>query len=648
LRTEAITRRRAALAFGAVVLAYVGSAKLGIALSVAHGVVTPVWAPTGIALAALVLLGRRFWPAVAIGALLANATSGASLLAAAGISVGNTLEAVVGATLLVRVGFRPALDRIRDVLALVLLGAVVSTTISATNGVTILWLAGDIAGSAYDSDWLLWWVGDAMGALVVAPLIFVWSTRPWRRLGRGRLAEGLFLFALLATVSSIVFLAGHWRYPHLIFPLLIWAALRFQQLGSVTGNFVTASIAVAGAVNGSVPIGDGSATEIVQILEGLTAAVTVSLLILGAVLAERATAETKLERAAASLAEAQEVAQLGSWEWNIAPNRVTWSDELYRLFGLEPQSIDVTYETFLELVHPDDRERIGKTVGEALRDTRPFTFDHRVVLPSGDVRWLEGRGHVVSDERGSPARVVGTSQDATERHRIAELRDTILSTVSHELRTPLTAIVGFAMTLKDRGTDLSARAEAEIVASLNDQAQKLDRLLGDLLDVDRLRRGLIAPIFRSTDVEELAARVAAPYAADGYAIELRTSPAVAEIDPGKIERVLDNLIGNAVKHTPAGTKVVVRVEPENGSVLIVVEDEGPGVREGDREGIFELFNRGAEGSPVPGTGVGLSVVAQFAELHGGRAWVESLPNGGASFRVVLPAKQKRTEDDPVR
>jgi PAS domain S-box-containing protein len=643
VKTAAITRSRRALALGAVVVAYVGAAKLGIALSVAHGVVTPVWAPTGIALAALLLLGRRFWPAVALGALLANATSGASLAEAAGISVGNTLEALVGATLLVRVGFRPALDRVRDVLALVLLGAAASTTISATNGVTVLRLSGDIQTSAVGSEWLLWWVGDAMGALVVAPLILVWSTRPWRALSLRRLVEGAVLLALLVALSSAVFLGGYWRYPHLIFPLLVWAAMRYQQVGAVTANFVAASVAVAGAVGGTVPIGDGSATEIVQILEGLTAAVAVSLLILGAVLAERSAAEKRLERAAESLAEAQEVARLGSWEWTIGTNQVTWSDELYRLFGLEPQSTEVTYETFLELVHADDREHIARTVADALSRCRPFTLEHRVALPTGEVRWLQGRGDVVVDGRGSPVRLVGTSQDVTERHRIEELRDTILSTVSHELRTPLTSIVGFALTLKERRAELSPPAEAQVIAALSDQAQKLERLLADLLDLDRLRHGSIEPIFRSTDVEQLAARVAAPYAAEGHAVELRTTPVVAEIDAPKIERVIDNLIRNAVKHTPPGTRVVVRVEPDDGRVLIAVDDEGPGIVEHDREGIFELFNRGTGATTGFGSGVGLAVVAQFAELHGGRAWVEPIPTGGASFRVVLPARQPPEE-----
>jgi PAS domain S-box-containing protein len=636
-------RRRTDYALLLVLIAalYYAAGKLGIELSVAHGVITPVWAPTGIALAALILFGRRLWPAVALGALIANATSGASVPEAAAISVGNTLEAVVGATLLLRVGFRPALDRVRDVFALILLGAVASTTISATNGVTTLWISGDVPGSSYDSEWLLWWIGDAMGDLVVAPFLLVWAAAPLRKLSRASMLEALALLGLLVGVSSFVFLAGYWRYPHVLFPLLVWAALRFRQPGAVTASFVVAAIAIGGAVNGTTPLGNGSTTEIVQILEGLLAALSVSLLILGAVLEERGAAKGQLERAHDVLTEAQEVAHIGSWEWNIATNRVTWSDELYRLYGLEPRPGEMSYESYLERVHAHDREMIRETVEQAYAAGTPFAFDHRIVLRDGQTRWLHGRGRVIRDETGAPVRMVGTSQDITERKRLDELRDNILSTVSHELRTPLTTIIGSAMTLKKRGSQLAGETYAQIVANLGEQAGRLERLLADLLDVDRLRHGLMHPSFHTTDVGELVTRVVAGHAGDSSRIVVETEPAVAEIDAPKVERIVENLLVNALKHTPPEAEIRVRTENREDGVLIAVDDRGPGVLEQDREAIFEIFKRGESVSQVPGTGIGLSLVTQFAALHGGRAWVEENAGGGASFRVLLPARPPR-------
>jgi PAS domain S-box-containing protein len=630
--------RRYALLLAGLFGAYVAAAKLGIELSVAHGLITPVWAPTGIALAALVLGGRRLWPAVALGAFVANATSGASVPEAAFIAAGNTLEAVVGRELLFRVGFRPALDRVRDVLALVFFGAILSTTVSATNGVTTLVVSGDVSASDSGSEWLLWWIGDAMGDLVVAPLLLVWAATPLPRLGRTRALEALALTGLVAGVSSFVFLAGYWRYPHLLFPVLVWATLRFGQRGAVTSSFIVAAIAVTGAVNGTTPLGDGSATEIVQILEALLAGVTVSLLILGAVLSEREAAKDEVDRAHAGLAEAQRVARIGSWEWDVRADRVTWSDELYRLWGLEPQSVDVTYEWYLDSIHPEDRELAKRTIEQAYTDGSPFSFDHRVSLPDGRVAWIHSSGRVIIDESGAPVRMLGTAQDITERKRVDELRDSILSTVSHELRTPLTSIIGFSLTLKEKADQLKEKTRTEIVDNLAEQAHKLDRLISDLLDIDRLRRGFVRPSFRPTDVGRLVEQVVAGYTSYARQLEVQAEPAVAEVDAPKVERIVDNLLANAVNHTPPGTEVRIRVQSFDGGVLIVVDDQGPGVAEEQREAIFEIFNRGGQ-ARVPGTGVGLSLVAQFTALHRGRVWVEENPDGGASFQVFLPARQ---------
>ena len=275
---------------------------------------------------------------------------------------------------------------------------------------------------------------------------------------------------MLAGLSSFIFLAGYWRYPHLIFPILIWATLRFRQPGAVTGSFLVTAIAIAGAVDGSIPLADRSDTEIVQILEGLLGGVAVSLLILGAVLEERERAVEQVAEAVAGFNEAQQVAHVGSWDWNIAEDKVSWSDELFRMFGLEPQSQDVTFESYVERVHPDDRDLVRETVARAYAEGEPFLFDQRIVLPDGGVRWTQSRGRVVTDDAGTPVRMVGTAEDVTERKRLDALRDTILTSVSHELRTPLTSILGFSLTLEAREAGLDAGRRREIIAHLVEPA----------------------------------------------------------------------------------------------------------------------------------------------------------------------------------
>ena len=611
--------------FAAVVGVYFGAAKLGLDLSVAHGVITPVWAPTGVALAALVLFGSRLWPAVLLAAFLANATSGASIPVALAISVGNTLEAVVGSALLSRARFRPALDRVRDVLALVVLGAVASTALAATNGVTTLWVAHDLSNS-YGSSWFLWWVGDSMGDLIVAPLLFVLATVTLRRVLR---AEAAALLLLVVGLSCFVFLAGYWRYPHLLFPLYIWATLRFGQLGASSSSFVVAAIAIAGAVDGDTPLAHASGTNVVLILEGLLAGVAISVLLLGAVLAERGRAES-------DLAEAQQLAHLGNWQWEIETDRISWSDELYRLYGLEPSGAPVDYATYIGLVHPEDRAFTQSVVADARASGTPFEFQHRVVLPDGRTRWLHGRGRVVRDGDGNAVRMLGTSQDVTERKQVDELRDTILAAVSHELRTPLTSIVGFALTLKERTLDPGMRAN--LLDTMISQAQKLERMLAELLDLDRLRHGLVRPTFVETDVAQLVRRVVAEHANAGHPIELHADEAVVKVDPARVERIVDNLVANAIRHTPPQTTIDVGVAAVEDGIVIAVDDGGDGVSVHERTAIFEPFRRGEGSTWVAGTGIGLALVAQFAALHGGRAWVEDSPRGGAGFRVFLPTR----------
>jgi PAS domain S-box-containing protein len=612
--------------------AYVAAAKLGIELSVARGVITPVWAPTGIALAGLLLLGRRLWPAVAVGAFVANAISGASFGEAAGISVGNTLEAVVGATLLLRVDLRPTLDRVRDVVSLVVLGAVVSPLIAATNGVGVLRVSGTVHGAA--SNWLLWWIGDGMGALIVTPLVLLLSTRPWREFPQAaRRLEATAVGAAIGGVSAAVFFAGQWRYPHALFPLLIWATLRFRQPGAVIGSFLVTAIAVAGAIHGTLPLGERTTTEVVEILEGLLAAMVVSLFLLGAVLSERT-------RALGGLAEAQRLSHLGSWEWDIARNRIVWSDELYRLYGVERGSSPLTYESYLERIHPEDVQLVRSIVGGAYDQGTPFEMEHRIVLPDGRQRWMHGRGRVVTDDSGAPVLMVGTSQDITERKRVEELRESILSAVSHELRTPLTSIVGFALTLRHHGSQISPKTRSEIIDHLTAEARRLEGLLSDLLDLDRLRHRAGSVSFRNVNLARLVTEVVSDYSSDTRTVSVEVEAVEAEVDAPKVERIVDNLLANAFRHTPSGAEVRVRLVPSDGGALISVDDRGPGVGDDEREAIFEIFHRGSAGiASGRGTGVGLALVAQFAALHGGRAWVEENPGGGASFRVRLPARQ---------
>ena len=207
---------------------------------------------------------------------------------------------------------------------------------------------------------------------------------------------------------------------------------------------------------------------------------------------------------------------------------------------------------------------------------------HRVVLGDGTERTVQGRGRVILDRAGHPVRMVGTAQDITERERVEQVRENILSAVSHELRTPLTAILGFAITLRERWPTLTDEGREEMIGLVATQAARLERLLNDLLDVDRLRHGRLRVEFEHADLAELVRGVVAGRH-DTRTIGVQAESVFASVDPAKFERIVDNLLANAERHTPAGSPIEVSVAPNGTGALLRVDDRGPGVPD-DREG----------------------------------------------------------------
>jgi integral membrane sensor domain MASE1/anti-sigma regulatory factor (Ser/Thr protein kinase) len=280
----------------AVAAAYFATAKVGLELAGTTPSVTAIWPPTGLALAALVLGGRRLWPGVAAGALAANGTTDVPLYTALGIAAGNTLEAVAGASLLAWTGFRPTLERLRDVFGLAVLAGVLSTTISATIGVASLELAGSISGDAL-SAWRVWWLGDMGGALIVAPFLLVAITGwPYRNVP-GRIPEAVTMVVGLIAVGILVF-NGSTPLAYLTFPFFVWGALRFLQLGAATVALVVAALAVAFTSSGDSQFAVSSEDDNLLLAQTFSAVVGFTALILAAVTSQRRRAERSARRVA--------------------------------------------------------------------------------------------------------------------------------------------------------------------------------------------------------------------------------------------------------------------------------------------------------------------------------------------------------------
>jgi len=409
---------------GILTVVYFIAGKLGLVLASLHASASPVWPPAGIALAALLVLGYRAWPAILVGAFLVNVTTAGNVATSLAIASGNTLEAVCGAWLVNRfAGGTTVFDRPQGVFKFAL-AAVVSTIISPAFGVTSLALAGFADWANYGAIWLTWWLGDATSDLLIAPLIILWSIASKRRWNRREAVEVGILLLLLFVLSEAVF--GGWltisakNYP-IAFScgaIVIWTAFRFTQRETATGIFILSAIAIWGTLHGFGPFAEKTENQSLLALQYWTAVVTITAMALSAGMAERGRAEEALRESEARTNLAANAANLGLWLWNI-PGDELWVTEKWRkLFGFA-DSEPVKFDRLLQVVHPGDRERMKQLVQHMFEHGGEYESEYRITRPDGSTRWILGHGSVELDERGKPAFARGVSRDITKR-KIAE------------------------------------------------------------------------------------------------------------------------------------------------------------------------------------------------------------------------------------
>lgn len=459
---------RTAVRAVAVGVAYYVAAQLSLELALIERNVTPLWPPTGIALVAFLVFGWRVWPGVAAAAFLVNAPITTTPLAAAATAAGNTIAPLVACALLNRVGFRQELDRLRDAVAIVVLAALLSMAISASIGAATLALSGSIDTEDLPSAWAVWWTGDAMGVLVVAP--FLLSLRHLRRSVRRTPRGWLEVVAPAAVLAGLTFIVVRGDLPLLFLelPLLGLAAWRFQLRAAAPAALVTAGIATWAAAQGDGPFANLDLLEKMVTLQAFNACVALTSFFFAALVSERLRDREALEEAAAELegrvrhrtaelsasnarllrevadrtgaerllrqqerqlAEAQQIARIGSWEWLLPDGKVTWSDEMYRIHGFQPQEFPVTFERAIAQVLPEDVAVIQKNVEDALSRGRSQDLpqiEYRIVRTDGSERTLIGRAALTVGPEGEPLRMLGTVRDVTDEqraereHRIAE------------------------------------------------------------------------------------------------------------------------------------------------------------------------------------------------------------------------------------
>jgi PAS domain S-box-containing protein len=449
---------RFAAALGVGVL-YFGAGKLGLAFAIVHANATAVWPPAGIALAAVLLLGRGIWPVIFAGAFLVNVSTAGTVLTSLGIAAGNTLEALIGAALVERfAGGTTAFDRAQDVFKFVAVAALVSTAISASVGVATLALSGYAQWADAGAIWLTWWLGDAAGDLVVAPfLILAFRGKPPGAVGaRDRPLEALLLGGISALIAAGVFrdlvtAPAHYPLTFLCLPPLIWSAFRFGARETSALLILIATIAVSGTSARLGPLAMMSPNGALLLLQLFLGTLAVTSLAISALIWESKGVERALRERDERLRLSLEAGGLGTWEWTLPTGRITWSSSLEAIHGLPAGAFEGTLEAFEAVVHPEDRDRLRASFRAALERGEDRT-EYRVVRSDGAVRWIEGRGVAFYDAAGRPERLVGVCADVTEdKHadtRVAFLGEIARSiTSSLDLDTVLRRVVEGAQAL---------------------------------------------------------------------------------------------------------------------------------------------------------------------------------------------------------
>ncbi len=650
---------------------YFLAGKLGLSLAFVNERATAVWPPSGIAIAALLLGGVRLAPGVFIGAFMVNVTASSGSIGSLSaeallIAAGNTAESIVAAVC-IRVFARgnAVFDRPYDALRYLAITGF-SAGLAATIGATVLMFFGSAA--SFSSVWVTWWCGDLVGALILAPLIIAWRTKPFPRLTSERLWETAALLGATVYVAMLVF--GGWipttikNYPlHFLgIPLLLWSAFRFLHQGMTLFVFVFSALALWGTLRNLGPFASANPNEALLLLQSFLGTISATGLVLVGVIQDRQTAQQNLR------------VYHEIFNRSIDAIAVIRTDGTY--LEQNPAHEALLGYSAAELVNQTPAIHLGQEgftrIAEELTQHGFFRGEVSSRSKEGRPLTIELAAFAVGNEKNEPAFFVGIKRDVTVRNRAEqELKKTrqqlrsyadelerrvaertsalkesneqmeaFCYSIAHDLRAPLRAIQGFTNVLLEDYSSVLDSQGRDFAARVHLAAQRMDRLIQDLLEYSRIGRMDVALEECSLDaILDSALGQLPDEITTTHAEIVRPNPLPHVVGNRLVlEQVLLNLLNNAMKFVSPGVlpRIEIGATENGGRAKVYVRDNGIGIERVYLERIFRVFERLHDAETYPGTGIGLAIVKKGIERMGGVVGVESAPGKGSCFWFELP------------
>jgi signal transduction histidine kinase len=655
------------------------AARLGLSMAYLQSNTSPVWPPTGIALAALLIFGLSRWPGVTLGVLLGSLLTGAPFDLALGMALGNTLEALVGAFILQRyIKLHLSLDRIQDVTGLAVV-ALFSTMISATVGSSTLVLTGNAPNSAYTSIWVTWWIGDLLGALVVAPFILAWKNAGLNLPGRSLILESVLAFTILGGVTWYVFIFQtqssiyHQALLYLIFPFVIWTAIRFGQQGGTTAVIMVSGIAIWATVADLGPFSLHSKNDNLILLQTFLGVVSLTSLILAAATTERVQATHQLRRRAEDLTFLNEssrifldatqpasiyqticdlaISRIGlDAAWIERTGRATQGPELMASSGIAKpaiQNLDLTNYLLALDQEPDQLHVFGLDKSPDGDNATQKAYRSLAVVPLifsgaliGDLRLLSTEEHFFSDDHklmlrsyanlaavviqnhwlfeevhDSNRQLHGLSQRLIKAQEEERLH---LSRELHDESGQLLAGLLFELGMLERNEldpENTIKKIQDLKVTAHELQENIHQLAVNLRPASLDHLGLVTALEQFVHEFSKQYEIRVEFETVGMQ-EVRLSNEVETT----IYRIVQECLTNVALHAQASL-VDVLISRRNDKVIVTIEDDGVGF---------------LPTSPTVADQLGLFGMRERVEMLQGKFTLESSPGKGATVSAEIP------------